>query len=110
MLSLLSLNIARHLDASKFVIIRHDEQFLPGFPLRSSAPSAFYADPAHHRRSSPKSLRQPAAASASASLPQAVVVEEAAQEDLNEKVEYWVEKDNPEVASNAIVVVDAATQ
>ena len=42
--------------------------------------------------------------------PQAVFVEEAAAEDLDETVEYWIEAEDPEVASNAIVLVDAATQ
>ena len=43
-------------------------------------------------------------------LPQAVVVEEAVQDDFDQTYEYWIEGDDPEVASNAIVVVDAATQ
>ena len=42
--------------------------------------------------------------------PQAVFVEEAAAEDLDETVEYWIEAEDPEVASNAIVLVDATTQ
>ena len=43
--------------------------------------------------------------------PQAVVGKETAQEDPNETFEYFIEGDDaPEVASNAIVVVDAATQ
>ena len=37
-------------------------------------------------------------------------MEEAAPEDLDQTYEYWIEGDDPEVASNAIVVVDAATQ
>ena len=41
--------------------------------------------------------------------PQAVLVEEAA-DDLNVTLEFFIEADDPEVASNAIVLVDAATQ
>ena len=43
-------------------------------------------------------------------LPQQVVVEEAAPEDLDRTYEYYIKGDDPEVASNAIDVVDAATQ
>ena len=43
-------------------------------------------------------------------LPQAVFVEEAAPEDLDATVEYIIEADDPEVASNAVVLVDAQTQ
>ena len=43
-------------------------------------------------------------------LPQAVFVEEAAADDLDETVEYFIEAEDPEVASNAIVLVDAQTQ
>ena len=43
-------------------------------------------------------------------LPQAVFVEEAPPEDLDETVEYFLEADDPEVASNAVVLVDATTQ
>ena len=39
--------------------------------------------------------------------PQAVVVEQAPAEDLDETVEYFLEADDPEVASNAIILVDA---
>ena len=42
-------------------------------------------------------------------LPQAVLVDEA-QDDLDSTVEYFLEADDPEVASNAIVLVDAQTQ
>ena len=42
--------------------------------------------------------------------PQAVVVEEAPAEDLDETVEYFLEADDPEVASNAIILVNAQTQ
>ena len=42
-------------------------------------------------------------------LPQAVLVEEAA-DDLDSTVEYYIEADDPEVASNAVVLVDAETQ
>ena len=42
-------------------------------------------------------------------LPQAVLVEEA-QEDLDSTVEYFLEADDLEVASNAVVLVDAETQ
>ena len=42
-------------------------------------------------------------------LPQAVLVDEA-QEDLDSTVEYFIEADDPEVASNAVVLVDAETQ
>ena len=43
-------------------------------------------------------------------LPQQVVVEEAADVDLDRTYEYVLEADDPEVASNAVVVVDATTQ
>ena len=43
-------------------------------------------------------------------LPQAVFVEEAAPEDLDATVEYFLEVDDPEIASNAVVLVDAQTQ
>ena len=42
-------------------------------------------------------------------LPQAVLVEEAA-DDLDSTVEYFLEADDPEIASNAVVLVDAETQ
>ena len=42
-------------------------------------------------------------------LPQAVLVEEAA-DDLDSTVEFFIEADDPEVASNAVVLVDAETQ
>ena len=42
-------------------------------------------------------------------LPQAVLVEEAA-DDLDSTVEFFLEADDPEVASNAVVLVDAETQ
>ena len=40
--------------------------------------------------------------------PQAVIVEQA-PDNLDETVEYWIE-DKPEVVSNAVIIVDAATQ
>ena len=43
-------------------------------------------------------------------LPKQVVVEEAAPEDPDRTYEYFIEGNDPEVAANAIVVVDAATQ
>ena len=43
-------------------------------------------------------------------LPQAVVVEEAPEEDLDSTVEYYIEAEEPEIASNAVVLVDAQTQ
>ena len=43
-------------------------------------------------------------------LPQQVVVKEAAPEDLDWTYEYFLGADNPEVALNAIVLVDATTQ
>ena len=43
-------------------------------------------------------------------LPQAVVVEEAPAEDPDQTYEYVLEADDPEIASNAVVVVDATTQ
>ena len=43
-------------------------------------------------------------------LPQAVIVEEAPAEELDDTVEYFLEAEDPEVASNAIVLVDAQTQ
>ena len=42
--------------------------------------------------------------------PQVVVVEEAPAEDLDTTVEYYLEADDPEVASNAVILVDAQTQ
>ena len=42
--------------------------------------------------------------------PQVVVVEEAPTEDLDTTVEYYLEADDPEVASNAVILVDAQTQ
>ena len=43
--------------------------------------------------------------------PQAVVIEEApVEQDLDETVEYYLEADDPEVASNALILVDAQTQ
>ena len=42
--------------------------------------------------------------------PQVVVVEAAPEEDLDSTVEYYLEADDPEVASNAVVLVDATTQ
>ena len=44
-------------------------------------------------------------------LPQAVAIEEAAEGSLDSALEYWIEaEDIPELAANAVVVVDAATQ
>ena len=43
-------------------------------------------------------------------LPQAVVVEEAPIEDLDSTVEYVLEAEDPEIASNAVILVDAQTQ
>ena len=43
-------------------------------------------------------------------LSQAVVVEEAVQDDLDQIFKYWIEGDDPEVAFNAVVVINAATQ
>ena len=42
--------------------------------------------------------------------PQVVVVDEAPAEDLDATVEYYLEADDPEVASNAVILVDATTQ
>ena len=42
--------------------------------------------------------------------PQVVFVESAPEEDLDATVEYYLEADHPEVASNAVVLVDATTQ
>ena len=42
-------------------------------------------------------------------LPQAVVVEEAPADDLDSTLEFFIEED-PEIASNAVVLVDAQTQ
>ena len=49
----------------------------------------------------PQSLPQP--------LPQAVFVEEAPADDLDSTLEFFIE-DDPEIASNAVVLVDAQTQ
>ena len=49
----------------------------------------------------PQALPQP--------LPQAVIVEEAPADDLDSTLEFFIE-DEPEVASNAVVLVDACTQ
>ena len=43
-------------------------------------------------------------------LPQAVVVEEAPAEDLDSTVEFFIETEDPEIASNAVVLMDAQTQ
>ena len=43
-------------------------------------------------------------------LPQAVAIEEAVEPDLDETVEYYLEAEEPEVASNALILVDAQTQ
>ena len=43
-------------------------------------------------------------------IPQAAVVEEAPSEDLDVTFEYVIEEDEPEVASNAVVLCDVATQ
>ena len=43
-------------------------------------------------------------------LPQAVVVKKAPAENPDQKYEYILEADDPEIASNAVVVVDATTQ
>ena len=43
-------------------------------------------------------------------LPQQVLVDEADPEDLDRTYEYVLEGDDPEIASNAIVLVDATTQ
>ena len=43
-------------------------------------------------------------------LPQAVIVEEAPAEELDDTVEYYLEAEDPEIASNAVVLVDAQTQ
>ena len=43
-------------------------------------------------------------------LPQAVIIKEAPAEDLDDTVEFFLEAEDPEVASNAIVLVDAQTQ
>ena len=66
--------------------------------IDSPPPEAFLEVPVQHPQPHPPQL------------PQAVVVEEAAPEDHDQTFEYWIEGDDPEVASNAIVVVDAATQ
>merc|ERR1711978_664138 len=42
--------------------------------------------------------------------PQVVIVESAPEEDLDTTVEYYLEAEDPEVASNAVILVDAATQ
>ena len=42
--------------------------------------------------------------------PQQVVVDEAAPDDLDGTFEYFIEGEDPEVASNAVVLVDACTQ
>ena len=43
-------------------------------------------------------------------LPQAVVIEEAPVEDPDATYKYVLEAEDPEIASNAVVVVDATTQ
>ena len=43
-------------------------------------------------------------------LPQPVVVDQAPREDLDNTVEFWIEEDDPVIASNAIISVDACTQ
>ena len=44
------------------------------------------------------------------SLPQPVAVDQATREDLDDTIEFWIEEDDPEIASNAIVTIDACTQ
>ena len=44
------------------------------------------------------------------SLPQPIVVDQAAQEDLDSTVEYWIEEADPEIASNAVICIVATTQ
>ena len=41
------------------------------------------------------------------SLPQPVVVDQAAQEGLDDTFEYWIEEADPEIASNAVICIDA---
>ena len=43
-------------------------------------------------------------------LPQPVVVDQAAQEELDDTVKYWIEEADPEIASNAVICIDATTQ
>ena len=43
-------------------------------------------------------------------LPQPVVVDQAAQEEFDDTLEYWIEEADPEIASNAIICINAATQ
>ena len=43
-------------------------------------------------------------------LPQPVVVDQATREDLDDTLEYWIEEGDPEIASNAVICVDACTQ
>ena len=112
LLFLLSLNIARHLDSSKFVFYLDMSIFCLGslsapprlqpltqlLTIEGPPPEALIDAPAPHPQLQPPPL------------PQAVVVEEATQDDLNQTYKYWIEGDGPEVASNAVVVIDAATQ
>ena len=110
MLSLLSLNIARHLDSYPNSLLldmtsvpRLGSLFAPLHPapqlliaIDGPPPEAFYEF--QHPQPHP------------AQLPQAVVVDEAAPEDHDHTYKYWLKGDDPEVASNAIVLIDAATQ
>ena len=71
----------------------------PSFPLEiEGPPPEALLEPLQHPQPLPPQL------------PQQVVVEEAVQEDFDRTYEYVLEGDDLEVASNAIVVVDVATQ
>ena len=114
LLSLLSLNIAHHLDASKLVFLFDMTNTFclgslsaPPRPQPSTSftitidgplPESFFEAPAPV----PQPLPPP--------LPQPVVVDQAAQEEFDDTLEYWIEEADPEIASNAIITIDAATQ
>ena len=107
---LLSLNKARHLDAFKFIFysdmtstFRLGSLSAPPRPQPSTSFTITIDGPL------PEALIE-APVPQLPPLPQAVVVDQAAQEDLDSTVEYWIEEANPEVASNAIIHIDAATQ
>ena len=38
------------------------------------------------------------------------MVDQATREDLDDTLEYWIEEGDPEIASNAVICVDACTQ
>ena len=101
-------------DASKVAFLfRHDEQDLPGFLICSSAPATIYLIHDHDRRPASRSFHRSAAAASAAAAAFASPAGRGRPgdtEDLDNTVEYWIEEDDPEIASNAVICIDACTQ